>query len=168
MAEVAIKEAEGVVSNPIDTIEQIAVAHSWPYERNTDDEIVVDVTGHWTEFRLFFSWLNDISAIHFACAFELSVPNNRRAVVHELLAKINEGLAVGHFDLWADRGLPVFRSALLLRGSGGATVEQLEDLVDIALTESERYFPAFQYVIWGGKTPSEAIDAALFETVGEA
>ncbi len=168
MTGVAVKEVESVIANPIDTIEQIATANDWSYERSTDDEIVIDVSGHWTEFRLFFSWLHDISAMHFACAFELSVPDNRRAAVHELLARINEGLAIGHFDLWADRGLPVFRAALLLRGSGGATVEQLEDLVDIALTESERFYPAFQYVTWGGKTPSEAVDAALFETVGEA
>jgi hypothetical protein len=50
----------------------------------------------------------------------------------------------------------------------GASVEQLEDLVDIALSESERYYPAFQLVVWGGRTPLQAIDTALLETVGEA
>ena len=168
MTDVAVKEFEGAIANPIDLIEQMASANDWSFDRNTDDEIVIDVTGQWTDFRLFFSWLHDLSAMHFACAFELSVADNRRPAVHELLARINEGLAVGHFDLWADRGLPVFRAALLLRGSEGASVEQLEDLVEIALNESDRFYPAFQYVVWGGKTPAEAVDAALFETVGEA
>jgi len=62
----------------------------------------------------------------------------------------------------------VFRHTTLLRGAGGASVEQLEDLVDIALTECERYYPAFQFVIWGGKNPSQAIAAAMLDTVGEA
>jgi hypothetical protein len=62
----------------------------------------------------------------------------------------------------------MFRHTTLLRGAPGASVEQLEDLVDIALTECERFFPAFQFVIWGGKSASEAIGAAMFETVGEA
>ncbi|MBX6322880.1 MAG: hypothetical protein IRY94_13705, partial [Rhodospirillaceae bacterium] len=57
---------------------------------------------------------------------------------------------------------------VLLRGSGGATVEQLEDLVDIALNECERFYPAFQFVLWGGRSPEEAVQAAILETVGEA
>ena len=31
-----------------------------------------------------------------------------------------------------------------------------------------RFYPVFQFVLWGGKSPSEAISAALIETVGEA
>jgi len=168
MASLALNEFDGKASNPIDIIEQMAVANDWFHDRQSDEEIVIDVAGKLADFRLFFTWLDHISAMHFACAFELNIPDGRRGVIYELLAKINEGLAVGHFDLWADRGLPVFRAALLLRGSGGANVEQLEDLVDIGLTESEKFYPAFQYVTWGGKSPEEAVGAALFETVGEA
>ena len=62
----------------------------------------------------------------------------------------------------------MFRHTVLLRGHQGASVEQLEDLVDIALTECERFYPAFQFVTWGGKTASEAVTASLLDTVGEA
>ena len=41
-------------------------------------------------------------------------------------------------------------------------------MVDIAITECERFFPAFQFVLWGGKTPQEALAAAMLECVGEA
>jgi len=64
--------------------------------------------------------------------------------------------------------MPMFRHTVPLRGLRGASVEQLEDLVDSAVTECERFFPAFQFVIWGGKSAAEAMAAALFETVGEA
>ena len=49
-----------------------------------------------------------------------------------------------------------------------ASVEQMEDLVEIALMECERYYPAFQFVIRGGKTASEAVTAAILDTMGEA
>ena len=62
----------------------------------------------------------------------------------------------------------MFRHTLLLRGAGPASVEQLEDLVDISVRESDRHYPAFQFVIWGGKTAKEAVEAALIEVVGEA
>ena len=109
-----------------------------------------------------------MGALLFACAFDMKVPERKRTEVTMLQSLINEKMLVGHFDLWSDEGLPVFRHANLLRGSPGASVEQLEDLLDIALTECERFYPAFQFVIWAGKTPEEAIEAAILETAGEA
>ena len=53
-------------------------------------------------------------------------------------------------------------------GSEMCIRDRLEDVVDIAFTESERYYPAFQFVIWGGKEPQEAMAAAILETEGEA
>ena len=40
--------------------------------------------------------------------------------------------------------------------------------MEIALNECERFYPAFQFVLWGGKEPQEAILAAMLETEGEA
>ena len=168
MSVIAVKEPGSLVTNPIDLIEQLAGAQGWSFERSGDDEMAIEITGRWTDYRLFFSWIDDLCAVHFACAFDLTVPRHRRNHFNELLARINGQLAVGHFDLWADRGLPVFRHAILLRGHGCASVEQIEDLVDIALIECERFYPAFNYVVWGGKTPKEAVDAAMIETIGEA
>ena len=68
----------------------------------------------------------------------------------------------------SDDGMPVFRHAVLLRGAQGASAESLEDMIDIALTECERFFPAFQFVLWGGKSPAEALAAAMLDCVGEA
>jgi hypothetical protein len=54
------------------------------------------------------------------------------------------------------------------RGLPGASVEQLEDLVEAALMECDRIYPALQLVVWGNSPVREALDAALLETVGEA
>ncbi len=56
---------------------------------------------------------------------------------------------LGHFDLWTDEGLPMFRHAIPLRGTTGLMPEQLNDLVEVAISESERFYPAFQYVVVG-------------------
>jgi hypothetical protein len=98
----------------------------------------------------------------------MKVAERKRDAVYALLAMINERMWLGHFDLAGGEGLPAYRHAMLLRGGRGASVEQLEDLVDIALNECERFYPAFQFVLWGGKSPTEAIDAAVIETAGEA
>ncbi|MGH6976397.1 MAG: YbjN domain-containing protein [Stellaceae bacterium] len=95
------------------------------------------------------------------------MPRGRRPAAHELLAVVNERLWIGQFD-FADDKSPAFRQGVLLRGAHGPSVEQIEDLVDISLAECERFYPAFQLVVWGGKSAQEAIASAMIDPVGEA
>jgi hypothetical protein len=149
-------------ANPLDLLEQIVAANDWPFDRRSDDAMAVEVPGKWCDYTLHFSWCGEIGA------FDLKVPPARRTQVHELLALANEKLWLGHFGVWTEENTPVFRHSVLLRGAGGLSVEALEDMVDIAVTECERFFPAFQFVLWGGKSPAEALAAAMLECAGEA
>ena len=99
---------------------------------------------------------------------DVRIPNERHTDIHGLLALINEKMWLGHFDLWTEEGLPMFRHAIPLRGTEGLKPEQLNDLVEVAISESERFYPAFQYVVWAGKSPADALTASILETVGEA
>lgn len=154
--------------NPLDVLEQIITANDWAFERRSDSEMAAEAPGRWCDYGLFFNWSGEISAMHFTCAFEMKVPAKRRAALYHLLALANERLWIGHFALDADDAIPVFRHAVLLRGAAGAPAESLEDLMDIAITECERFYPAFQFVLWGGKTPEDALEAAMLECAGEA
>lgn len=155
-------------ANPLDVLEQIATANDWHFDRRSDAEMAAQAPGKWCDYGLYFSWSTEISAMQFTCAFDLKVPGRRRGALYELLALANERLWIGHFGMDADEGTPLFRHSVLLRGTSGASSESLEDMVDIAITECERFFPAFQFVLWGGKTPDEAMEAAMLECVGEA
>lgn len=159
---------EETAANPLDLVEQFVTANDWPFDRRSDDEMAVEVPGKWCDYSLYFAWREDIGALHFTCAFDMKVQQAKKSHVHELLAMVNERLWLGHFGLWTEEGVPMFRHAVLLRGLGSASMEQIEDLVDIALSECERFYPAFQFVIWGGKSAQDAISAALLDTVGEA
>jgi hypothetical protein len=161
-------EATELARNPLDLLEEIVGANDWPHERASGDELAVEISGRWCDYRLFFMWQEDMSALHFTCLFESRVGIDRRAEIHHLLALINEKLWLGHYDLSSEESTPMFRHTLLLRGAGAASVEQLEDLVDVAVSESDRYYPAFQFVIWGGKSADDAMAAALIEVAGSA
>ena len=155
-------------TNPLDVLEQIVSSNEWAFERRSDGEMAAEAPGKWCDYGLFFSWSPEISAMHFSCAFDMKVPPETRHKLFELLAIANEKLWIGHFGLESEDGVPVFRHSVLLRGSPSASAESLEDMVDIAITECERFFPAFQFVLWGGKTPTEALAAAMLDCVGEA
>jgi hypothetical protein len=160
--------SEQHAANPLDVLEQIASANDWAFDRRSDSEMAAEVPGKWCDFGLYFSWSNEICAMQFTCAFDLKVPPRRRAALYELLALANERLWIGHFGMDSEAGMPLFRHSMLLRGAPGASSESLEDMMDIAISECERFFPAFQFVLWGGKSPEEALAAAMLECAGEA
>ena len=161
-------ETPQTAANPLDLMEQIVGGYEWAFDRRTDTEMAAEAPGKWCDYGLYFSWSREISAMHFTCAFDLKVPSQQRRALFELLALANERLWIGHFGMDPDDGMPLFRHSVLLRGAPGASAESLEDMVDIAITECERFYPAFQFVLWGGKTPTEALEAAMLECAGEA
>ncbi|MEO0327375.1 MAG: YbjN domain-containing protein [Pseudomonadota bacterium] len=154
--------------HPVDLIESIATQHKWEFERSSEDEISLSVGGNWTEYNVSLSWMEDFEALHLACAFNVKVPESRVVEVTRLLSLINEQLLIGHFDIWASEGTVMFRQTLMLNGGAVPTGEQVECLLLSALEACERYYQAFQFVIWAGNTAENAIDCALFETSGSA
>jgi hypothetical protein len=159
---------EDTRNNPLDVVEVVASTHQWAFERAGDEEITILLGGRWTDYQLSFTWMHGIEALHLACAFDFRVPERRRNEVQQLISLINEQLWVGHFDLWIQDGMVMFRHALVLAGGVDASKQQCEVLFNTAVDACERYFPAFQFVVWAGKSAREALDAAMFETSGQA
>lgn len=156
------------VVNPLDVVEEIVAANQWPFDRQGDEELSVSVAGSWCDYHLGFSFNPTQGGFQLACAYDLRVPSRRRGDVHTMLAYMNERIWLGHFDMWSEEAVPMYRHAVLTRGGEGPTTIQMEELIEIAISECERFYPAFQFVIWGGKTPAEAIAASMLETIGEA
>ena len=156
------------LEHPLDVVERLASLRDWIFDRAETDEMSVSVSGSWADYHIAFTWIEDVEALHVACAFDLKVPDRRRQEVLQLLSYINEQLWVGHFDLWSSENVVMFRNALLLAGGAEPTQGQCETMLRVAVEACERYFQAFQFVIWAGKTAREALDSVLFETEGTA
>jgi hypothetical protein len=169
MTSLAFREDDATcVSNPLDLVEQVITANEWTYDRRSESEMAAEGRGKWCDYGLFFCWSEEIGVLHFTATFEMKAPPKTRGVLYELLAKANERMWVGHFGMDEETGMPVYRHAALLRGAQGVSAEAMEDMIDIAICECERFFPAFQFALWGGKSPDEALTAAMLECAGEA
>jgi hypothetical protein len=155
-------------TNPVDTIERVATTNDWTFERDGDDEITISVAGTMSDYHLSFSWLDSFEALHLACAFDLKVPAPRRTEICRLLALVNERMLMGHFDLWAEEGVIMYRQSLLLAGDLEPTPAQIEGMLAHGLETCEHHYQAFQFVVWAGKSATEALDTVLFETAGQA
>ncbi len=154
--------------NPLDIAEQLVDGRDWLFDRPDEAELVAEVTGNWCNYRIWFAWQPDLGAMMFTCAFDTKIPAASRSKMYPMLAAVNEKMWLGHFDMGTEDGVVMFRHALLLSGNGAASPEQLEDLMDIAIAECNRFYPAFQSVLWGGNSVEEALNIALLDTVGEA
>ncbi|WP_174292475.1 YbjN domain-containing protein [Sphingomonas bacterium] len=154
---------------PIEMLEAYYAAHGWEHERN-DDEIVATVKGSWTSYELRAMWREDDSVLQFLAFPDIKVTDDRRTAVYETLALVNEQLWIGHFELWASSGILLYRNAAMVDGDeeGTMSLGAAELLIESAIDECERFYPVFQFVLWGGKTPKEALAAAMVETQGEA
>ena len=78
-----------------------------------------------------------------------------------------DALWIGHFDVWTNEGLIMFRHGLMLNESV-ATPAQCEALMQAALEACERYYQSFQFVVWAGKDAREALSGTMFDTEGRA
>lgn len=162
------EQDESGVSNPLDLAEQVITANEWALDRRSVSDLAAEAQGKWCDYGLYFNWSSEVSVLHFSVTFDMKAPTKRRSAVYEFLSKANERLWIGHFGVDEETNMPVYRHTMLLRGAPAAATESIEDLIDIAITECERFFPAFQFVLLEGKSADDAIEAAMLECVGEA
>ncbi|MCA3554196.1 YbjN domain-containing protein [Aestuariivirga sp.] len=161
-------ERDAEPGNPLDRVERIAEAHEWAFSRTDAREVTMDVSGGWSGMSISLSWRDEFEILHVAASLEAKVPPGRRDEVAKLLARINEQLLVGHFDLWHADGSLIFRNSLLLSGNAEANDAQCEALIRLAVETCERYFPAVHFVVWAGQPAGHALEAAMIDTWGEA
>ena len=153
---------------PVEMLAQLFEAHGWPCEFTGDDEITGEIRGSWTTYQVKGVWRSDDRVLQLLCLPEIRVPDDKRRVAFELLALINEQLWLGHFDIWSQGGVLLYRHGLMLDEDGLLSLTMAQLAVEAAVSECDRFYPAFQFVLWGDKSPREALDAALVDAVGEA
>lgn len=155
--------------NPLDLVEDIILNQDWAFERRGNEEMAVEIPSRWCDLGVFFAWSPQMNVLHISCATDIRFNDPAtRSRVYELIAKANERLWIGHFALWGDESMPIFKYSMLFDGTVKNADELIYELLETAKSECERFYPAFQYVATGVKSPIEALHASLLDTIGEA
>jgi hypothetical protein len=166
---VAVMDEDANGSEPIDMLEAWFEAHGWTNERVGEEEIVASTSGAWGSYELRGVWRADDAVLQFLAFPDIRIAEHQAAVIYETIGLINETLWLGHFEYWTGNGSLLYRHPVLLGSDEQLlTLDQAETLVETAVDEIDRFFPVFQFVLWGGKSPKDAIAAAMVETRGEA
>ena len=153
---------------PVDMLASLFEANGWPCEFVGEDEISGEIKGSWANYTLRGVWRREDHVLQLLCLPDIRVPDDKRAAVFELLALVNEQQWVGHFDLWSSGNVLLYRHWLLLGDDGLLSLSQAQVAVEAAVEECDRFYPAFQFVLWGDKTPAEALASSMVDAAGEA
>jgi hypothetical protein len=163
------EEDDGLVAlDPLEVVERVLLTDNLTYERTEDGDLAFALTGDWKDYELWFAWRPEADCLQLCLSIDRKVEKARRGEAHELVNLINQRVWLGHFEVWADDGEIVFRHALTLPGGERPSMAQTASMIDAAMESADRFYPAFDFLIAGGKTAAEAMACCMFETHGQA
>jgi hypothetical protein len=153
---------------PVEMLLALFEARGWPCELVGEDEMCGEVQGSWATYQLRAIWRAQDRVLQFLCLPDIRVTTDKKPQAFELLCLINEQMWLGHFDIWSNGDVLLYRHGALLGDEGVLSLAQAQALVECAIDECDRFYPAFQFVLWGDRSPRAALDAAMVDAAGEA
>lgn len=157
-----------LLGDPIELVTQFVTNQDWLLQRRAENEVIVEVPGKWSDYQLAVTWQRNEEAMQVTCRIDVQCDESRLGDIALLAALLNQQVFMGHLALDIGTGELELRHTLPLRGAGGATPEQIEDVVDIMLGECEYCFPAIYQVARNQISANDAATAVFFMTEGEA
>ena len=155
-------------ADPLLAVEAAAEGLGWSALRSAPEELLLAAALPSLNVQFSVQWLAGEELLQITAMWDMRIPRERRAAAAALVQLVNTRLPLGHFELWDDDGVVVLRHAQMALPGSGADEEQATRLLQRLSEACARYHPAFQFVVWAGKEPRAALDACLFETLGEA
>ena len=156
-----------LANDPLDVVEHVLAAENLPFDRTEDGDLAFSLAGDWKDYELWFAWRPEGDCLQLCLSLDLDVTGEQRNAAYELMASINPRVWLGHFELWED-GEIVFRHGMALSAGDQPTLAQTAAMIDVAMEAADRFYPAFDFLVRGSKSPQEAVAACMFETMGEA
>ena len=154
--------------HPIDIVQNIATHQDWEFQRIADDQIAMAVVGQWRTYSITLAWSDYDETLRLICTFEMEPPVDSLPALYETLNEVNDQCWAGGFTYWQEQALMVYRYGLILSGEQIASPEQIDTMISAAVLSAEKYYPAFQLVVYGNRSPKEALQVAIAEAYGRA
>ena len=154
--------------HPIDIVEHLAEHHEWEFDRIEENQIAMAVQGQWRTYSITLAWSGFDETLRLICSFEMEPPEEKLKDLYETLNVTNDRCWTGAFTFWEDQKLMVYRYGLVLTGGQIATADQIDAMISSAVLTAEKYYPAFQLVVYDNQSPNKAMQVAIAEAYGHA
>ena len=165
----SVERSQTIDIDALELVESCLTEAGWDFQRVEYDATSHCIAGaNWGDMGGMFASRSEPPAVHFSITLDVKPTEARRQAISELVMMANERLWLGHFDYWADEGVIIYRHALPMLDRVEPEAGEIRAVMAAGLDAVNMFVPAFNFAIWAGKSPREALEAALFETAGEA
>ncbi|MBN1679204.1 MAG: YbjN domain-containing protein [Anaerolineae bacterium] len=109
------------------------------------------------DFRCFTQIITNMEQLLFYAISSARVPDEIRPAVAEFITRANYGMRIGNFEMDFSDGEVRYKSSLDFEGET-LTHQLIRNTIYPAVLSMDRYLPGLLSVIYGGRTPFEAIE----------
>lgn len=163
-----LEQSHDFAADPLDLVEACLESAGWDHERDHDSAVQCIANTRWGEMGALIASRREPPGLHFTLTLDLKPTVARAPAIAKLVLMANERLWLGHFDYWIEDNIVLFRHTIPMLDRDEPHPGEIRALLAAATDAVNMFVPAFNFVIWAGKSPEEAMDAAMFETDGEA
>ena len=113
---------------PVDLLVALFEARGWPCE-STATEMSGEIQGSWTKYQLRGIWRPEDMVLQILCLPDIRIAKDKLTPAYELVSMINEQMWLGHFEIWSNGGVLLYRNATILGDDGMLSLGQAQALV---------------------------------------
>jgi hypothetical protein len=131
----------------------------WPYLAVDDSVLQLNFQGQNGRWTCYAQARMDVGQFVMYSVCPMTVPAGLRIAVAEFITRANYGLIIGNFELDYEDGEVRYKTSLDAENAP-LSHELMQPLVYANVWTMDRYLPGLMAVIYGSKTPGEAIALA--------
>ncbi|MEX1021439.1 MAG: YbjN domain-containing protein [Litorilinea sp.] len=140
-----------------EAVGQFLEADGWHPQRIEDNYVYrVYFAGQNGELACFAQLRVDLEQLLFYVVMPVRTPAERRAPMAEFITRANYGLRIGNFEMDFEDGEVRYKSSVDFEGETLSN-NLMRGVIYPAVQTMDRYLPGLLSVIYGGKTPAEAV-----------
>lgn len=141
----------------VETIQSWLTAHSWVFQAVPGRNVIrMRVRGERCSYDVVVALHEDIDVLSFSTMYPFTVPEPKRRAVAELVVRASDGMNLGGMQFDYDRGRVKFYLGVPVNGGGLGEPQFMRSLY-LGIQMGERYFPAFQRVLYTAVSPKTAV-----------
>ena len=160
--------SEFINARPLELVAQFACQQEWFLHRTNINELIADVPGRWGQHQLCAEWFETEELLDVSCNLDITFDTIQLSEVTTLTSLLNQDLWLGHFVACERTNTIKIKHKLMLRGAGGASPEQVEDVIEILLGEAEQAFPTIYQVLNGPYAARDIVPFGMIQSLGHA
>ncbi len=146
------------MNNLFDVVIQYFEEDDWNFMEVSPRQVLkMGVSGKNGDYNCFAIVNEERETFRFLSSFPIKIPPEKRLTIAELITRANLGLTIGNFELDFDDGEVRYKTGIDVEGDRLSTA-LVRNLVNTNVMVVDHYFPCVMKVLYGGISPTEAID----------